>query len=105
MRNFDYGNHEGRMIRRKTHQLERQSKMLRHLVTNSDNLPDWINRKVNIASDYLNSAAQYMSNRVSTGDYDIIHSKKSRKSTKTRKSNKSNKNKKRSNKTSKRSRR
>jgi len=74
------------MIRHKTHQLERHSRMLRGMVRDDDNLPDWINKKVVLASDYLNSAAQYMANRVSSGDYNVErrtrtkkrHSKKSR---------------------------
>lgn len=78
MRDFDYGRHEGRMIRRRTHQLERHSRMLRGMVHDTDDLPDWINKKVILASDYLNSAAQYMANRVTSGDYKISHKTKKR---------------------------
>lgn len=88
MRNFDYGHHEGRMIRHKTHQLERHSRMLRSIVNDSDNLPDWINKKVYLASDYLNSAAQYMANRVTSGDYHKKRSNSSKKHTLRRNSKK-----------------
>jgi len=79
MRDFDYGRREGRIIRHKTHQLERHSRMLRSMVHDTDNLPDWINKKVVLASDYLNSAAQYMANRVSSGDYNVEHRSKTKK--------------------------
>ena len=79
MRDFDYGRREGRMIRHKTHQLERHSRMLRGMVRDNDDLPDWINKKVVLASDYLNSAAQYMANRVSSGDYKVKHHSKTKK--------------------------
>jgi len=82
MRNFDYGRREGRMVRHKTHQMERHSRMLRSIVKDTDDLPDWINKKVILASDYLNSAAQYMGNRVSSGDYSVSHKTKKRHSKK-----------------------
>lgn len=86
MRDFDYGRREGKMIRHKTHQMERHSRMLRNIVRDNDNLPDWINKKVVLASDYLNSAAQYMANRVSSGDYRVKQNTKTQKKrSKTRK--------------------
>lgn len=84
MRNFDYGRREGRMIRHKTHQMERHSRMLRSMVKDTDDLPGWINKKVILASDYLNSAAQYMANRVSSGDYSVSRKTKKRTSRKTK---------------------
>lgn len=82
MRNFDYGRREGRMIRHKTHQLERHSRMLRGMIRDNDDLPDWINKKVVLASDYLNSAAQYMANRVTSGDFEVKHHTKKKHSRK-----------------------
>lgn len=67
MRNYDYGRYEGHNVHKWTHQIERQSKNLRKLVKEGDDLPEWINKKVVLATDYLTSAANYMANRAAVG--------------------------------------
>ena len=63
-RNFDYGKHEGKHVKRHLKQLNYHSKMMHEMLKDSDDLPDWVNAKVTLAADYIDSASHYMKNRV-----------------------------------------
>ena len=63
-RNFDYGKHEGRNVKRQLRELHYHSKMMHEMLKDSDDLPDWVNTKVTLATDYIDSATHYLKNRV-----------------------------------------
>lgn len=63
-RNFDYGKHEGRNVKRQLKELNYHSKMMHEMLKDSDDLPDWVNTKVTLAADYIDSATHYLKNRV-----------------------------------------
>ena len=63
-RNFDYGKHEGKHVKRHLKQLNYHSKMMHEMLKDTDDLPDWVNAKVTLAADYIDSVSHYMKNRV-----------------------------------------
>jgi hypothetical protein len=63
-RNFDYGKYEGKHVKRHLKQLNYHSKMMHNMLKDSDDLPDWVNAKVTLAADYIDSVSHYMKNRV-----------------------------------------
>ncbi len=63
-RNFDYGRHEGKNAKRQLRQIEYHSKMMHKLLKDSDDLPDWVNTKVTLAADYIDSTSHYLKNRI-----------------------------------------
>jgi hypothetical protein len=68
-RNFDYGKHEGKHVKRHLKQLNYHSKMMHEMLKDSDDLPDWVNAKVTLAADYIDSVSHYMKNRVEEMNY------------------------------------
>lgn len=63
-RNFDYGKHEGKHVKRHLKDLQYHSIMMHKMLKDNDDLPDWVNAKVTLAADYIDSASHYLKNRV-----------------------------------------
>ena len=63
-RNFDYGKHEGKHVKRHLKELQYHSVMMHKMLKDTDDLPDWVNAKVTLAADYIDSASHYLKNRV-----------------------------------------
>jgi hypothetical protein len=63
-RNFDYGKHEGKNVKRHLKELQYHSVMMHKMLKDTDDLPDWVNAKVTLAADYIDSASHYLKNRV-----------------------------------------
>ena len=81
-RNLDYGHmYEGRMARTELDNIERNAKKLHKLLRNDDDLPEWVNKKIVLANSYLQSATNYLHNKIAH----TSHSTKKRKTRKTRK--------------------
>ena len=78
-RNLDYGHmYEGRMARTELDNIERNAKKLHKLLRDDDDLPEWVNKKIVLANSYLQSATNYLHNK-------IVHRSHSTKKRKTRK--------------------
>ena len=52
--------HEGRMAVGELSSLAKNVEELRHLIGKEDELPGWVSAYITLASDYMNSVAQYM---------------------------------------------
>ena len=79
---LDYGHmYEGRMARTELDNIERNAKKLHKLLRNDDDLPEWVNKKIVLANSYLQSATNYLHNKIAH----TSHSTKKRKTRKTRK--------------------
>lgn len=64
-RNLDYHPpYEGRMIRTELDNIQRNAKSFHDLLHDSDDLPEWVNKKVFLANSYLKSAKDYIQNKL-----------------------------------------
>ena len=66
-KNPDYsypGYADGRMVRGFLYNLERDAKELQKLITDDDQLPQWVSWKIYTAEDRLGAAARYMKREV-----------------------------------------
>jgi len=82
-RNLDYGHmYEGHMVRTELDNIERNAKQLHDMLHDEDDLPEWVNKKVFLANNYLKSAKNYIHNK-------LVHRKHSTNKRKMRKGKKS----------------
>ena len=64
-RNLDYGHmYEGLMVRRELDHIERNAKELHKLLHDNDDLPEWVNKKIFLANNYLHSVKNYIHNKL-----------------------------------------
>lgn len=80
MKNLDYGKiYEGKMIKRELLTIQKYAKNISKLLKDDSDLPEWVNKKVFIATDYINSVNNYLSSKIKHR----THKKKSAKKNKT----------------------
>jgi len=81
MRNFDYKKQEGKHTRRHLKDIMYHSKMMHKLLKDADDLPDWVNSKVTLAADYIDSTSHYLKNRIEEMKLTKLSNKRSKRRT------------------------
>jgi len=61
---------EGKMGRNEIHTMMRNAKQLEKMLGNDDNLPEWVQKKLSLASDYMQTIADYLASEKETGAED-----------------------------------
>tara|TARA_B100001093_G_C26214967_1_gene753665 strand:- start:233 stop:502 length:270 start_codon:yes stop_codon:yes gene_type:complete len=75
-RNLDYGHmYEGRMIRKELDHIEKMAKKFHDALHDKDDLPEWVNKKVFLANYQLQTAYNYIRNKLNHRS----HTKKNKK--------------------------
>jgi hypothetical protein len=67
-------NEESSMIRSNLHNLAMQSKMLRDMVQDGDDLPEWVQEKIAVASDMIDTIYDYINGEL--GDEGLYEARK-----------------------------
>lgn len=57
---------EGAMGRNEIHTMMRNAKQLEQMLGNNDNLPEWVQKKLSLASDYMQTIADYLASEKET---------------------------------------
>ena len=57
---------EGEMSRNEIHTMMRNAKQLEKMLGNDDNLPEWVQKKLSLASDYMQTIADYLASEKET---------------------------------------
>ena len=81
-RNLDYGHmYEGKMIRKELDIITKNAKQLHDMLHDNDDLPEWVNKKIFIANNYIKSTKDYIHSKLHHGS----HGKSKKHMTKTKK--------------------
>ena len=62
---YDY---EGQMTRTQLQTILRNSKDLIEMISNSDNMPEWVQSKITLAQDYISSVRDYLQSKGELGE-------------------------------------
>ena len=69
-RNLDYGHmYEGKMIRKELDIITKNAKQLHDMLHDNDDLPEWVNKKIFIANNYIKSTKDYIHSKLHHGSH------------------------------------
>ncbi len=58
----DVNSHEGKMAKAQSYELMKDAEDVCRMISDGDNLPEWLEAKITLASDYMNKVKDYLSN-------------------------------------------
>jgi len=88
-RYLDYGHmYEGKMVRKELDNITKNSIKLHDLLHDADDLPEWVNKKVFLANNYLKTATDYIDSKITHRNHTIKSKKKSKRRSKKNKGKK-----------------
>ena len=69
------GHEEGKMAKAQTYELMKDAEDVCRMIGEDDNLPEWLEAKITLASDYMNKVKDYMTHHVRGAEARSMHNK------------------------------